>query len=199
MRKYIIFLLLLALGQLRAQYVRPSSDTLPSRQSYASDNEGFWNKVSVGGGFGLSFGDITLIDLAPLVNYHINNGLIVGAGPIYQYLNVNDPGYLPYNSSVYGGRISAMVFLPAPGEFSKVFLMGEYDVLNVPEYVDNISTGTLIKSRGTIELPFVGIGFRQPVGGRSYFMIMALWDLSQSPYSPYLSNPVVSAGIDLGL
>lgn len=185
----------LAILSLCAQYVRPENQ--PAEQPAANAQPyNIWDHTSIGGNLSLQFGTVTYIVLAPLINFHLGNSIEIGAGPFYQYYSEQDPyGY--FSSSIYGGRAVGMYFLPAP--LSKIFLQGEYDVLNVPDFASYAP-----KARATVGIPLVGAGFRQPVGAISYFTIAVLFDLSNSPLSPYYVapntyQPVILAGIDLGL
>jgi hypothetical protein len=191
-RIFLILLIFVSSVMAYGQYVRPGSDSIQSK-SNKEHPKSFWDDFSIGGGFGLQFGSITYIGLSPLLNYHINKSLSIGVGPIYQYLNINDPPYGAFITSDYGGRITAMYSLP--GEFSKVFVMGEYDMLEVPDATYNSRTDL-------VTIPLAGLGYRQPMGRNAYFTIAVLWDFAYSSSSYYISpytNPVFSAGIDIGL
>jgi hypothetical protein len=172
-----------------AQYVRFDST---SGQYKPPQPYNFMNHVSFGGNFGLQFGQTTIVALSPLMNYHFTSSIVIGAGPIYQYYKIEDPYYgASYSGSIYGGRVVALAYLP--GSLSKIFLMGEYDVINIP-YFD---TFTYEYSRTTLTIPLVGGGYRQPVGDKMFFTLAALWDLSGSQLSPY-TNPIIEAGFDVG-
>ena len=45
---------------------------------------------------------------------------------------------------------------------------------------------------------FVGGGYNQPIGGNSAMYILALWNLNDTPDSPYV-NPVIRVGFSVGL
>lgn len=184
----IIILVLLTLVRVNAQYVRGDSVPSTNHNQQAYD---FWSHTSLGGNFGLQFGDYTIIALSPLINYHFNSSFVFGAGPIYQYTNIHDPYFGNYSGSIYGGRAVAIYYLP--GRLSNIFLMGEYDIINFP-YVDGLGNYT----RSTLGIPLLGGGYRQPLGGKTYFTLAGLWDLSGNPLSPY-SNPLIIAGFDVGL
>ena len=180
---------------LKAQYVRPAGDNSASSSTTPQQSQpyNFWSHVSIGGSLGLQFGNVTFVGISPLLNYHINDYVEIGAGPIYQYFSYNDPYYnYSYSTSIYGGRITALCFLP--GQLSHIFIMGEYDIINVPDYYSPIAAIT----RATIEIPLVGVGVRRPIGEHSYLIVSGLWDLSNSVLSPY-QNPIITAGIDVGI
>ena len=191
-----VVMLMVCVSYLKAQYVRPSGDnSTPAAQpgQQPAQQPDFWSKVSIGGSFGLQFGDITYVALSPLINYRINDNLEIGIGPVYQYYKYTDSYYnYTYSTSIYGGRIVAMCFLP--GELSHIFIIGEYDLLNVPDYYSPFVGVT----RANIGIPLVGLGLRRPIGEHSYFILTGMWDLSNSALSPYV-NPNISAGVDLGL
>jgi len=193
-----IIMLMVCASYLKAQYVRPAGDnsttqgTQPGQQTAQQPND-FWSKISIGGSFGLQFGDITFVGISPLINYRVNDDLEIGVGPIYQYYSYTDTYYnYSYSSSIYGGRIVAMYFLP--GQLSHLFFIGEYDFLNVPDYYSPFVGIT----RANIGIPLAGIGIRRPIGEHSYVIITGMWDFSNSALSPY-ANPIISAGLDLGI
>jgi len=176
-----------------AQYVRPG-DTNWRTQPAPMQNppKTFQDNLSVGGTFGLQFGDVTFVELEPLVNYHFGESFMAGIGPIYQYENVSAQVYgYAYKSSLYGARVTAMYFLPE--EFSKIFIMGEYDVINVPEinYYYQLE-------RGYLTLPFLGLGYKSQVSDKLFFFVYGLWNFNTSYYNPF-SNPIINVGFDLGL
>lgn len=180
-----------------AQYVRPDNER-PAQPTQTQQQQpyNFMDHTSIGGNLSLQFGSITYIVLAPLFNYRFKNYAEIGAGPFYQYYSEQDQ-YGTFTSSIYGGRAVGMVFLP--GSLSRFFIEGEYDVLNVPDfqtYLPNVRT--------SIGIPLVGAGFRQMAGEKTFFTLALLFDLSNSPLSPYYIAPntyapEISAGIDVGL
>src|SRR6185312_1856385 len=101
-----------------AQYTRDDNptqgDTKPApaaSQSKPAEPYDFWKHVSIGGGFGLQFGEFTIVSLSPLFNYHFDKNLVVGIGPIYEYFKYSDPySSYTYSTSIYGGRIKAIYF-----------------------------------------------------------------------------------------
>jgi len=196
MKKLIsILVLLYTTIQLQAQYVRQgdsaSSRYAPAPSQMPSNN--FLNHLSIGGSFGLQFGDITIVSLEPLLSYHFNESFMIGIGPVYQYENFGPQVYgYEATSSVYGGRFDALFFLP--DEYSRIFIMGECDVLNSPEF----NSFTYQFSRGNLTLPMLGIGYKEPVTDKFFFCAYILWNFNNSPDNPY-SNPLINVGLDIGL
>lgn len=157
-----------------------SQDSLntPKLPRHKSD---FWQKVYFGGNLGLQFGNYTFINIAPIVGYKVTEKFSVGAGPSYIYLKDR---YYNYSTSIYGGNVFARYFI-----FKDLFAHTEYEVLNG----DWKGTG----NRFNLTNVWVGGGYRQRVGMAGSFMILALWNINESIYSPY-SNPVISAGFAVG-
>lgn len=178
-----------------AQYVRPNDSASHNLQAPAQmPNNRFVNHLSIGGSFGLQFGDITFVELEPLLSYHFNQSLMIGVGPIYQYESADAQAYggFSYTSSLYGGRLDVLFFLP--DEYSRIFIMGECDVINLPE----ANPFTYQLSRGNLTLPMLGIGYKEPISDKSFFCAYILWDLSNSIYNPF-ANPIINVGLDVGL
>jgi hypothetical protein len=194
MKKLISTLVLLYITiHAEAQYVRPSDTSHYSQAPAPMARNSFLNHLSIGGTFGLQFGQLTIVSLEPLLNYHFNESFMIGIGPVYQYENISAQVYgYALVSSAYGGRFDALFFLP--DEYSRVFIMGECDVLNLPEV--NPFTGEV--SRGTLTLPMLGIGYKEPITDKSFFFAYILWNFNNSINNPY-SNPIINVGVDIGL
>jgi len=187
------FITLLSLGRpLSAQEYKP-----PMQDEVS-------NRIFFGGGLGLQFGDITLIDVSPMVGYRFTDRLAAGITATYKYYNYKN--YYPYylnlpsndlKSNIYGGSLFGRYFL-----FENLFAQAEYEYLlySFDNYEPNTGGSGYSKSVKTIDLPsfFLGGGYRQPIGGRTFFTITVLYNFSESPYSPY-SNPVIRAGISVGM
>jgi len=195
MKKLIGVLFLCITISMQAQYVRPGDETSPPPPEHISDLpiNGFADHLSLGGSFILQFGQYTVVELEPLLSYHFNPSFMVGFGPIYQYesLDASIYGY-GLTASAYGGRVSALYFLP--DDLSKIFIMGEFDVINVPEP----SPYSYQVGRGYLSLPMAGLGYKEPVSSKAFFCVYVLWNFNNSLYNPF-TNPVINFGFDIGL
>ena len=178
-------------GDLYAQEYKPPS------QNKLSD------RIFFGGGLGLQFGDVTLIDISPMVGYRITDKLAAGVTLTYKYYKYknypyysNSPSY-DLKANIYGGSLFSRYFL-----FENLFAQAEFEYLlySFDDYNRNSGSSSYTKSVKTIDLPsfFLGGGYRQPIGGRTFFTITVLYNFSESPYSPY-SNPIIRAGISIGM
>lgn len=160
-------------------------DNAPKTKS-ATKSGGFdWDRVTIGGGFGMTFGDYTIIEVSPTFGYFLTDEFLVGIGGNYTYYE--DKIY-NFSTSLYGGRLFAeYIFADLP-----FVAHAELEVLNVEDFSD--------RSRVNIINPYVGGGIKQNIGGRSYFYIIALWNLNETPESYALqANPIIRGGIAIGL
>jgi hypothetical protein len=149
----------------------------------------FKDRVVFGGDFGLSFGTITFIRIAPMLGYRISDRLIVGGGPSYQYFS--DNRFIPtFTSSIYG--MSAFGQFVA---FNNIFLQVQPEVLNVEDRFPKQSpTGEIFYDRVTIPVLFVGGGIGQFNSSGSGVFVSVLYDVIQDPNSPYPGNAVIRIG-----
>ena len=169
-----------------------------------SDNRpenSFMDRVFFGGGLGLQFGTLTLIDVSPVVGYRITERFEAGLGFTYKYYKYNDY-YVDLNtgtsydlkSDILGGSVFGRYHIT-----ESIFAHAEYETLNY-RYEDYYSYGGNImsdKRTAIINSFFIGGGYRQHISEGSYFFIMALWNLNDGGMSPY-SNPVLRMGVILG-
>lgn len=142
-----------------------------------------WDKVYTGGGLGLQFGAVTLVNIAPDIGYKITERYSAGIGLRYMYFA--DRRYTPpYELNIYGASIFNRFIVT-----SFFFLHGEYEVLNGPW------NQQFPKNRFNLNNVWVGGGLRQGAGNAS-INIMALWNLNDEGYLP---NPQIRMGISIGL
>jgi hypothetical protein len=141
----------------------------------------------IGGNLGIQFGTLTILDVSPFLGYKLTNNLSIGAGFTYQFYK-DSRAEPTYSSNIYGGRIfSSYIFIP------EVFAYAEYEVLNI-----KIPIGYEEYARKNVSSVLVGAGYRQMIGPNLYSDIMILWNLTESPDSPY-SNPIYRIGLVIGL
>lgn len=148
-----------------------------------SNDKSFSDRVFFGGNLGLQFGTYTFIDVSPLVGYEITEKLSAGVG--FTYLYYKDRIY-DYSTNIYGGRVFTRYNI-----IENFFAHGEYEILN-------LETFDLIDKRMNITNILVGGGYRQHIGGRTYFNLLVLWNINESAYSPY-QNPIIRGGISFGI
>ena len=150
----------------------------------------FASHLFFGGGLGLQFGSITLIEISPLVGYKITPKFSIGVSPTYKYYHYNDyyGQGLDLKTNVFGGSIFSRYFI-----FENVFAHVEYESLAYKTEVPSYPV-----TRQQYNSFFVGGGYNQRIGGNSAMYILVLWNLNDTQYSPY-SNPVIRVGFSVGL
>lgn len=164
------------------------------------------DKLIIGGGINLGYsGDFANIGLSPKVGYKLNNFLAVGVGLGYQYYKAPD---LLYNNKQYYIRENIVypsiwakctvynpIYIAADIEYNVVMVQYhdfDYYQPNQPLVLKNLTKG--------IPATLVGVGFKQPIGGRTSATFEVMYDLLQADdYSPYQKTLVYRAGIFVGL
>lgn len=185
----LIFVLFSFNIHLLAQYEYPGAekddDTRQKKGKYAN------SKLFVGGNFSLWFGNVTYIDLNPVVGYKITPRLWSGIGPMYKYLK--DYFYYGttihyYETNIYGAKVFGQftVFKDLNEKIKinlgDVFLYAETDFLNHEPILFNQLTNTIIKeNRKWIDISLVGFGMRYNFGQRLGISMFILWDITQNP------------------
>lgn len=143
-----------------------------------------WDRVYYGGGLGLQFGTLTMINISPDIGYKITQRYSAGIG--LRYIYFADRRYIPaVTSSIYGASVFNRFLIT-----SFLFAHAEYEVLNGAW---DYSTSR----RFFIANVWVGGGIRQSVGGAG-LNLMILWNINKSPYSPFPS-PQIRGGISIGI
>ncbi len=133
----------------------------PPRQS--SDQTGqqtqaptsIMDRLRLGGAFGLTFGNITTIEISPIVGLQLTPKLTAGAGIIYQYFKSIVPGY-KYQDNIYGGRAFGMYKI-----IGDVSAHVEYESIS-RKYID---LGGNVRPTQLSSF-LVGGTYSQPTGGR---------------------------------
>jgi hypothetical protein len=186
-RVFTIGVAVLLFGQVSAS---PWDDEPPSLR----------DRLYFGGNFGLSFGNQTSIVISPIAGYYITPRLSAGLGFRYEYFKFNYPGFVPYDTHIFGGSVfSRYTVIKSIGEVvglggmnTGLFIQGEYEMLSLEsQYFDltNPSPG----ERFNLHSMLVGGGIYQPIGRRSGFLLTVLWNLNDS-YNSIYSNPIVRIG-----
>jgi hypothetical protein len=179
-------LLMVSQAQVTDTYVDEEDEEEESpigRKNTSQDKQpapGLLDRIYFGGNLGLSFGDITFIDVSPLVGYRITDKFSSGGGVIYRYFQ--DRRFAPPVAfSITGGRIFARYDI-AP----MLFPYAEYELLSF-----RIRDSQFLSPREWQEAVFIGLGFNQALGGRGQVNVLALymlnWDITNFIYrSPWV-------------
>lgn len=158
---------------------------------YAQDDKPeFLERTYVGGGLGLGFGDITNIQVSPLMGFNVTEAFSFGLRLDYQYLSADYYYYTThysYNTSIYGGGPFVRLTV-----YENFYITSELEMLSLEtRYFDVL--GQHSTDRFVYIGTFVGAGMIMPAGKRSATYVAVLYNLNDSSNSPY-SNPLVMRG-----
>jgi hypothetical protein len=160
------------------------------------------DRIFFGGNFGLQFGTVTDIEISPLAGIYLTPRLAVGPGIRYEYFKSNYPGYVPYETHIYGGTAFARYMVIK--DLSETIGLGlnfglfghvEYEILSLESKYFKIGAPPDIDGRFNLHSVLLGGGIFQPIGRRGGFLIMILWNLNETASSPY-SNPIFRIGFN---
>jgi hypothetical protein len=171
-----LFLVLLGIKPLYSQdndYSREKINpkkTINDKKDNTSDN--IWDNFVFGGGLGLQVGSQTYIELSPKLGYRLSEKALIGGGINYIYYS----DYIE-KQSIYGGSLFGS-YEP----IENIFGWAEYELLNFGYY--NVNNDF---NRKWVNSPFIGIGYRQPMGERGFIQLIFLYNLNYSSDSPYTS------------
>lgn len=135
-------------------------------------------KFVYGGGLGLQLGNPTLIEISPKIAYKLTEKALLGAGVSYVYFSGDIGPQNKIKTSIYGGSLFAS-YEP----IENIFAWAEYEMINFQYY--NINS--LDYARKWVGSPFVGAGYRQPIGEKGFMQILLLYNLDYTSDSPYSS------------
>ncbi len=143
-------------------------------------------KLVLGGNIGIQwYGDIR-IDLSPEIGYKVTDQFIPGIGVSYQYYYWKQ---FNISTSLYGSKLFARYYI-----YENVFGHAEFEFLSLESKVFDVQGVHGNDNRFWLKSLFVGGGYRQPIGQSSALIIMLLYNLNDSPDSPY-KNPIIRFGI----
>jgi hypothetical protein len=147
-------------------------------------------RMFFGGSFGLQFGTLTNIQVAPIVGLWVLPRLAVAAGPDFTYYKYYDDETTMYGAKGYAQFVILKDLnnvLPV-GIHTGIFIHLEDELLSlesadwqVPPYASD---------RFTVNTLLLGGGLSQQLGRRSFMNIMILWALQDSGY-PIYDNPEI--------
>lgn len=160
------------------------------------------DRIFFGGNFGLQFGTVTNIEISPLAGIYLTPRLAVGPGIKYEYFKSDYPGFVPYETHIYGGTAFARYM--AIKDLSEAIGLGlnfgifghvEYEILSLESKYFEIGAPPDAEGRFFLNSILIGGGVFQPIGRRGGFLFMVLWNLNETASSPY-SNPIFRIGFN---
>ena len=136
-----------------------------------------------GGNVGAQFGNVTFINVSPMLGYQFNDRFMMGVRGTYQYFRLR--GLSQYSSNVLGGSVFSRLFV-----IENLFAHGEYEVLN----------GHFDNNFGRDNIPFLyfGAGYIFPISEKFGVTSMILYEVLRPRFSPY-GFPILRVGIIGGL
>jgi hypothetical protein len=161
-----------------------------SAQNARQEKPPLRERIFFGGSFGLQFGTLTNIQVAPIIGIWLMPRLAVAAGPNYTYYK-----YYDQETSMYGGKAYAQFVLLQDlnnilpiGLHTGIFVHFEDEMLNLESaYWQNPPYAS---ERFTVNTILLGGGISQQMGRRSFMNLMVLWALQDSGYAIY-DNPEI--------
>jgi hypothetical protein len=160
------------------------------------------DRIFFGGNFGLQFGTVTNIEISPLAGIYLTPRLAMGPGIRYEYYKSNYPGFVPYETHIYGGTVFARYMViknlseaVGLGLNFGIFGHAEYEILSLESRYFEIGAPPDAEGRFNLHSVLLGGGIYQPIGRRAGFLIMILWNLNETASSPY-SNPIFRIGFN---
>lgn len=166
----------------------------------AKEKSQFLDKLFVGGGFGVGFGTYTYVNISPIIGYRITPKLSVGLRLMYQYTTFDYFDVQQQRTKKYQGNDLGIGGFARFVVYGPLYLQAEYEHLNYDGlYYDGTS------SRSTFDSFMAGGGIAQPVGGKAFLFLTAMYNFSYENFdnsgvyrSPYYSPWVIRIGITAG-
>lgn len=194
MKKLCIVLLALTLVQ------------IASAQEETEEKKGFRKEnLFIGGNFGLTIGDYTLINISPQVGYRFNKYVAAGAGINAQYASEKQRNYsgdVIYRDSrgILGLNVFGRVY---PLQYIMLQVQPEANyIFGRQKYYDNNQTLTTDLDAEIVPSLLLGGGAVLP-SGRSSLVIAVFWDALYDPNktnrSPYGKRPFLTIGYNINL
>jgi hypothetical protein len=158
------------------------------------------SKLFVGGNFGMTFGDYTLINISPQIGYRFNQYFAAGTGINFQYVSLKERDYYTgqpvdrISQGVIGLNIFGRVY-----PFRQLMLQAQPElnyVFGKIKFYDGTPSTNIDASIVPSLLMGGGIVFPAGNGG---FIISVLYDVLQKPNSPYSDKPFFNFGYNFGL
>jgi hypothetical protein len=176
-------------------------NTLWAQEGDDSPKQGFQReKMFIGGNFGLTFGDFTLINISPQLGYRFTDFFAAGFGVNGQYISIRQryidgSTFSRSSRGVVGLNVFGRVYpirqlmLQVQPEANYVFGKDKYFDRNPPQ---------VFKSDASI-VPSLLLGGGAVIpSGRGAMILSVFYDVLQSENSPYGRRPIYNFGYNIG-
>lgn len=164
--KSLILTFFLFLGVLSfSQYDPDYSDD----QEYDINELSFKDRLFTGGNFWASFGQISSVEISPILGYRITKDFSAGVGLKYNWFRQNlTPAF---TTSMFGGSTFARYTF-----FNRIVTQAEFEVLNLEVFNSFTSS-----ERKWVPIGLVGGGY-----AANGFQLMLMYDLIGNENNPYI-------------
>ena len=175
-------------------------------QGKKKEFEDFSDRIFYGGTIGLLFGTETRIDVLPQVGIWVLPQWSLGVGGRYSFLktsyNIAGIETRPIKTHIWG--ISGFTQIMPIRDLDRAFGIGihggpifqaEWEGLYLDKSLGRADVSTS-DGKGWLHLVLVGAGYRFPLGDKAALNLLAMWNLTDSRYSPYSSNPMLRVSIN---
>lgn len=171
-----------------------------AQEQPVEDKKGFQKeRIFIGGNFGLTFGDYTLINVSPQVGYRFNNYLAAGLGINAQYINEKIYSYGQEIGKIKRGVTGLNVF-------GRIYPIDQIMIQVQPEanYIFGSDTfygrnpETTKRDATIVPSLLLGGGVVVP-SGKGSFIASIFYDVLQNSNSPYGARPIYNFGYNISL
>ena len=201
----LVLLLLIAVSYASAQDVYTSSGKTGYHKKTKKVKGYDPDKLIIGGGLNAGIGGgYANVGIAPIVGYRITKEFSAGIGLGYQFYK-EPVAYDPINPDKLYYAYENIIYPSVWGRYfvyRNIFVDAtfEYDFINLKYPLDQYGNFNTTKSSVTNTCLLLGVGFKQPLGGRVSVFAELIYDVLQGQYSPYPKNgPDFRLGICAGL
>lgn len=177
-------------------FVVAVAGTVSAQYSLEKPKPGFRERLYFGGGLGLSFGNVTMVDVSPRVSYMIHPRWYAGVGGNYFYYKnkLYDFHTHMYGASLFSNFTVIQDFsniLPVGKNAGALLIHAETNFINMAPEMDYLKQRD---ERFWLFQPMAGIGFKIHAVGRSYALILIMYNFNEQYYSPS-QNPVINVSL----
>ncbi len=168
--------------------------------------ENFSDRIFFGGTIGLLFGTETRVDILPQVGIWVIPQWSLGVGGRYSFLktsySIAGVDTKPIKTHIWG--VSGFTQIMPIRDLDKTFGIGihggpifqaEWEALYLDKSLGQVSA-SVDNGKGWVHLVLIGAGYHFPLGDKAALNLLAMWNISDSRYSPYSSNPMLRVSIN---
>ncbi len=175
-------------------------------QGKKKEFEDFSDRIFYGGTIGLLLGTETRVDILPQVGIWVLPQWSLGVGGRYSFLktsySIAGIDTKPLKTHIWG--VSGFTQIIPVRDLDKAFGIGihggpifqaEWEGLYLDKSLGQLNEST-DNGKGWVHLVLVGAGYRFPLGDKAALNLLAMWNITDSRYSPYSSNPMLRVSIN---